>query len=284
MVLPAALFATSVLAALLFGAMGWAGERAARLMCRAGFTEVEPSQDGWIPRIREISHGRDAILAVALAVALALFGGRLAGPPGLIAGAVSGAAIPGIMRRRRAQRHAELVERQLAELAETTSLALRSGLSLGQAIAFSGQEMERPMRQAVEDLVARQRLGAGFEEAVELFADDIATDDARLFAVILSVHAKAGGNLAGALEEVTATIRHRIAVRKELRALSAQGRISGLILGSLPIAFSLVLAATRRAELVPVYRSPTGLALMAVGLLMEAMAFIWIRRLLRVNV
>jgi len=82
---------------------------------------------------------------------------------------------------------------------------------------------------------------------------------------------------------VAATIRHRIAVRRELRALSAQGRISGSILGALPIAFFLVLAATSHHDLAPVYRSPAGIAMISSGLLMEGLAFLWIRRLLRVE-
>jgi tight adherence protein B len=89
--------------------------------------------------------------------------------------------------------------------------------------------------------------------------------------------------VAGAVEEVAGTIRHRIAVRRELRALSAQGRISGSILGALPIAFFLVLAVTSHQELAPVYRSPAGIAMISSGLVMEALAFVWIRRLLRVE-
>jgi tight adherence protein B len=214
---------------------------------------------------------------------LGFIGGQAAGPLGFIAGGAGGAAIPTVANRRKARKNAELIEHQLAELAEATALAVRSGLSVGQAVEFAHREVDSPLRQAVSELLAQQRLGTSFEVAVERFGDGVGTDDARLFSMILGVHARAGGNLAGALDEVTATIRHRIALRRELRALSAQGRISGVVLASLPIAFSLVLGMTSRARLAPIYSSPAGMAMVGGGLVLEALAFLWIRRLLRVD-
>jgi tight adherence protein B len=122
------------------------------------------------------------------------------------------------------------------------------------------------------------------ERALETFAQALGTDDGRLFVLILTIHQRSGGNVAGALEEVASTIRHRVAVRRELRALTAQGRVSGTILGALPIGFFLVLATTSRGELVPIYRSAAGIAMVTAGLVLEALAYLWIRRLLKVQV
>ena len=73
-------------------------------------------------------------------------------------------------------------------------------------------------------------------------------------------------------------------MRRELRALSAQGRVSGGVLGSLPLLFFLVLAATSRRELEPIYRSAPGMAMIGGGLLMQGIAYVWIRTMLRVEV
>jgi tight adherence protein B len=277
-------FAFCVLAVLLLAERAIVTRRAALLLTQAGLPgAIVNGQPEWILRARGNARLRASVLAIGLATFLGFIGGQAAGPLGLIAGGIGGAAIPTVAHRRGARLRAEVMERQLAELAESAALAVRSGLSVGQAVEFAHREAEPPMREAVGGLVAQQRLGTPFDVAVERFGDAIGTDDARLLAVILGVHAKAGGNLAGALDEVTATIRHRVALRRELRALSAQGRISGLILASLPIAFSVVLAATSRAKLAPIYASPAGMAMVASGLMMEALAFLWIRRLLRVD-
>jgi tight adherence protein B len=280
----ALLVALSMFAGMLLVGEARAAATVNRLLRGAGFESEARAGAQWESALGALRRARTPVLAVGLAAGGAALGGLVAGPVGLLAGAAGAAAIPSVVRRRQARGQAELKERELAELSEGIALAVRSGLSVTQAIEFVAPEVEQPLRRSVDELVARQRLGRSFENSLRLFGREMATDDARLLVVILSVHAKAGGNLAAALDEVTTTIRNRIAIRRELRALSAQGRISGLILASLPIGFALVLATTSRDELAPIYRSATGMLMVAGGLLMEAIAFLWIRRLLRINV
>jgi tight adherence protein B len=211
-------------------------------------------------------------------------GMRLAGPPGLLVGFSCGWGLPRLKRRRAGHARTERLERQLADVVETAALAVRSGLSLPHAVEFAAGEADEPMATLLRRLIDEQRLGVPFEDALHHFAEALQSDDARLFVLVVSIHVRSGGNLAGALEEVSGAIHHRFAVRRELRALSAQSRISGAILGALPIVFFLVLSATSRNDLGPVYRSPAGIAMISTGLAMEGLAYLWIRRLMRVEV
>jgi tight adherence protein B len=213
-----------------------------------------------------------------------VFGLVVAGPVGIATGAVSGWAVPRLHERRRRRRTEEKLEGQLAEVVETVAAAVRSGLSIAQAVEFCASEAEAPIEPLLRRLVAERSVGDPVERALEAFADALGSDDGRLFVLILAIHQRSGGNVAGALEEVASTIRHRVAVRRELRALTAQGRVSGSILGGLPIGFFLVLATTARGELAPIYRSAAGIAMLGVGLVLEALAYVWIRRLLRVEI
>jgi tight adherence protein B len=222
------------------------------------------------------------VFAAGIGLLGAAGGLQILGPLGLAAGAL-GAALPRVLRRREIRKREVALERQLADVAESMAMAVRSGYSIAQALTFAADEAVAPMSGILLRFIQEQDLGTPFEDALRRFADELGTPDARLFVLIVSIHARSGGNLAAALDEVAGTIRHRIAVRRELRALSAQGRISGSILGALPIAFFLVLAATSHRELAPVYRSPAGIAMITSGLLMEGLAFAWIRRLLRVE-
>jgi tight adherence protein B len=223
-----------------------------------------------------------------LQLGVALIGGflglRLLGPVGVLAGAAAGWAAPSIIRRRRELRRAESLERQLAEVVETAAMAVRSGLSVMQALEFSAGEVGNPMDEVLQRLLDERQLGVPLDQCLRRFAETLDTDDARMFVLILSIHQRSGGNVAGALEEVSNAVHHRVAVRRELRALTAQGRVSGGILGALPIAFFLVLAASSQRDLAPVYRSPAGIAMLAFGLGLEGVAYLWIRRLLRVRV
>lgn len=236
--------------------------------------------------ITPVLGGSDArrLLRSAPAPIGATIGWILAGPMGLLVGGGVGAAVPLVRSHHESRRRAEAVERDLAELAATTSLALRSGLSVSQALDFAGSELVGPTRALFDHFLEERHLGVRFEAALEQFGAALGTDDAQLFVLVMSVHAKSGGDLAGALDEVAATIRHRVAVRRELRAASTQGRVSGAILGALPIAFFLVLAATSRRQLGPVYRSAPGIGMVGAGLVMEGLAYVWIRRLLRIEV
>jgi tight adherence protein B len=172
----------------------------------------------------------------------------------------------------------------LADAVETCALAVRAGLSITQSTEFAAEEAEEPLHALLARIPEEQRLGTPFEDALQHFGEAVDTEDARLFVLVVTTHARSGGNLSGALDEVAATVRHRIEVRRELRALSAQARVSGAILGSLPIAFFVVLAGTSQRELGPVYRSPAGIAMVLAGLALEATAYVWIRRVIRVEV
>jgi tight adherence protein B len=223
------------------------------------------------------------VAPIALGVIGAIIGVRVMGLVGIPAGAIVAAAIPITRRRRKAARSGQQLEEQFAELVEAIALAVRAGLSVPQAVEFAAGEADEPMSGSLEQLFRDQRLGGAFEGALGRFVERLDTDDARLFALVVTVHGRSGGDVAGALEEVVTTIRHRIALRRELRALSAQGRVSGTVLGSLPLFFFVVLAATSRAELEPVYRSAVGVAMIGGGLAMQGLAYLWIRRLLRVE-
>jgi tight adherence protein B len=228
--------------------------------------------------------GARRLLRFSLAPIGASIGWILAGPMGLLVGGGAGAAVPLVRARRQSRQRTEALERDLAQLAATTSLALRSGLSVSQALEFAGSELVGATQGLFERFLEERRFGIPFDAALERFGATLGSDDAQLFVLVMSVHARSGGDLAGALDEVVTTIRHRVAVRRELRAASAQGRVSGAILGALPIAFFLVLAATSHRQLGPVYRSAPGVAMVTGGLVMEGLAYLWIRRLLRIEV
>jgi tight adherence protein B len=221
---------------------------------------------------------------VGLGAVGAILGYRLAALPGLVVLGTAAAAIPLYLSSRRTARGRERLDRQLADLIEATAVALRSGLSIHQALEVAADEADQPMEGLADALIADIRLGSGLDQALARFADEVGTDDARLFVMVMGIHARTGGDLATALNEVLSTIRDRLSIRRDLRALTAQGRLSGAILGAVPLVFFLFLAATSHRELAPVYRSFAGMAMVGAGLALEGLAFLWIRRLLRVEV
>ncbi len=125
--------------------------------------------------------------------------------------------------------------------------------------------------------------GSPLEEALDGWVAAITVPDVRLVAGVLRLHRRAGGALAPVLEGLARTLRERRAAVREVRSLTAQARLSGAILGLLPIGFFGFLWLTSSRDMAIAVGSPLGRTAIAGGLVLQAAAFVWIRRLLRVE-
>lgn len=222
-------------------------------------------------------------LSIAAAAAGAGLGILLGAWPVALVGAGLGGAVPGLLSGRAARRRRDLLEGQLGELAEATSVAVRSGFSVTQALAFAGEEVPEPMSGLVRSCQDQQRVGLSFEQALARLGEQVGGGDADLLVMVISMHHRTGGNVARALEEVSKTIRYRVALRRELGTLTAQGRMSGAILGALPVGFLVVLSLVSGDQLTPVFGSPAGIAMIVTGLALEAAGYLWVRHILKVR-
>ena len=104
----------------------------------------------------------------------------------------------------------------------------------------------------------------------------------RLGVAALCLGAETGGAQARAVDGVAATVRERLAVAAELRALSSQARISALVIGLAPIGFGAFAAATDPRTAQFMLHTPAGLALLVGGLILDALGWLWMQRLARV--
>jgi len=222
--------------------------------------------------------------ATALGVMTSVWAGwLLGGVPTAVAAGVGSASAFGAWRRRRARPDPVAIDRRVQEFADGVAAAVRAGQSIAQAVDFAAAEARPPLEEAAREFLAARSVGAPLQPTLARFADRTDTDESRLLALVLGIHHRAGGDVAEALEEVSSTIRHRLGLRRELRALTAQGRISGVVLGALPAGFFLILTTTSRGQMQPVLRSLPGMAMVSMGLLLDSLAFLWIRRLLRIE-
>lgn len=205
------------------------------------------------------------------------------GPFGAV---VAAAAMRGAWRlraRRHAGRLATERDEQLADAVGALSSSLRAGMSTAQAIAYAVAESAEPLRGSLEVMSSSLQLGVPFGDALTGWAAAVGTDDARLVAGVLRLHRRSGGDLPSVLDHVAGTLRERQAAAREVRALTAQARLSGAILGILPIGFFAFLWLTSREQIEGAFTTPAGIGASALGLVFEGLAFVWIRRLLEVR-
>ena len=201
---------------------------------------------------------------------------------GALLGAPAGLGCARLRSRRRRTRVREHLEDQLVDAVGAISAALRAGLSFSRAIGYAADEVDSPLADRLRAASDRIELSSPLDDALDRFADEVGGRDVKLLNGVLALHRRTGGDLPRVLDQVARTLRERRASMREVRALTAQARLSGAILGFLPMAFFLFLAVTSRKDIEAAFTTPAGLTAMIVGLTMQACAFVWIRKLLRV--
>jgi tight adherence protein B len=213
----------------------------------------------------------------------ALAGFALSGPPAALVAAGVGAFVWWLRERRKDRARASERDEQLVDAVASITAAIRAGRSVPQALSFCADEAREPLRASMRQLDRSLELGVPLDDAMRAWTLEVDTDDARLLAGVLTLHRRSGGDLPSVLDEVMGTLRERRAAVGEVRALTAQARLSGTILGVLPFGFFAFLWLTSRSEIEGAFRSPAGLAAITIGLVLEVLAFLWIRHLLEVR-
>jgi tight adherence protein B len=211
------------------------------------------------------------------------FLGWILGGP-LTAGISSAGALvaTSAVRRRREAARAALIDEQLADAVRSLSAGMRAGLSVPQAIGYAAREGAPPLAGSFGRVAAEVELGGTLDATLKDWGAGVGTEDARLVVGVLGLHRRTGGDLPRVLDQVAGTLRDRTAAAREVRALTAQARLSGAILGLLPIGFFGFLWLTSREQIVGAFSSPIGVGAVVLGLVLEGLAFLWIRALLEV--
>ena len=266
-----------------------AGVVHARVLMRAGGSPSPTASPARRDRGGGRRHGRSSVWlasragTAALCVGGCALGQLLGGTPLALCGAAAGLAIPRTLAARSRARRVALLEAQLAEAVGAAAAALRSGLSLSQSIRFAAEESEPPVSVGLSRVVEREELGVPLERSLERWAGEEEVPDVRLVSSVFQLHHRVGGDSPVVLDQVARTLRLRRAAARELRSLTAQARLSGAVLGLLPIGFFAFMSVVSRHDVQAAYRSPAGLASIVTGLLLDAGAFLWIRKLLQVK-
>jgi tight adherence protein B len=260
-------------------AAGWAhvhGRSALMVPLLGDRARQRPEARAWLERARSSRAARGLV-----PVGAAALGALIAGPPGAIIGLVSGAVTPSWIRRRNAARLAAQLESQLPQAVSAMSAGLRAGLSLPQSIRFASEEVGPPLSDELGEVARSEGLGVPLSTSLRDWTRPDRSRDLRLVGGILQLHRRTGGDLPGVLDQLSETLRDRSDASRELRGYTAQARLSGAILGGLPIGFFLFLSISSRDDIAGAYRTPIGGAAIVLGLVLEGLAFLWIRRLLR---
>ena len=210
----------------------------------------------------------------------ALGGGAIGAVIGL---AIGWFACRYFLRRRVARRRATFAD-QLPDMLQLLVGALQAGFSLPQALDTVVREDTQPIAGEIARALARTRLGASLEEALEVVALRMESPDFTWLVMAIRIQRHVGGNLAELLLTTVHTMRERSALRRQVRALSAEGRMSAYVLIGLPIMLALWMFISRREYIAPLYSTPIGLVMLGSGVSALTLGWFWMSSMMKVKV
>ena len=183
----------------------------------------------------------------------------------------------------KAQRIVEF-ERQLPEALELTSRALRAGHAFSVGLKLVGDESADPIGKEFRRVFDEVSMGVSLSEALQNMTDRLDSVDLRFFMTSVLVQRETGGNLAEIIDSLATLIRKRFELHLKVRALSAEGRFSGLILFCLPFVVGLILYKMNPEYMSTLFTDPAGHTMLMVGTFMMVTGAIIMKRMVTIKV
>jgi tight adherence protein B len=199
-------------------------------------------------------------------------------------GAVFGFMLPTyiviFLKERRRQRF----NVQLVDALSHMSNALKAGFSINQAFETVVENGVNPIAQEFNLFLQETRLGVGFNEALQNLDRRVNSEDLTLVVTSIDIARRTGGNVTEIFDKISLTIRERMRIESRVRTLTAQGRLQGIIVGSMPIVLGVAMTILRPGMMMPFLTSNTGMIAVAGVLVLITIGALIIRKIIRIDV
>lgn len=183
----------------------------------------------------------------------------------------------------RIRRRRKKFTNQLGDMLTMVANALRAGFSFMQAFELISREMDAPMGKEVRLVVNEVNLGNTLETALDNMQKRVASPDFELVVTAVLIQRQVGGDLAQILDTISETIQERIRMRREVMTLTAQGRLSGIILAVLPFAMAGILTFIKPDYLKPLLEDDLGRIIIAISVISELIGIFFIKKITDVH-
>jgi tight adherence protein B len=250
----------------------------------------------WLARMDRELHLADSQLKpldfIAVRVALAglgfavpyLFVGGVFGLLIAVAAAGGGFQAPQLWVKQRIRSRAQKLEQQLPEALTLVGNSLKAGFGLLQSLSLAAEQLEHPIATELRLTVHETNVGSSMDEAFVQLSQRCESYDLDLVVTAILVQRSAGGNLAEILDNVAETMRERIRIRGEIQTLTAQQRMTGFVIGLLPVGVGGLFMLVSPEYITVLFTDTIGKVMLGVAAVLEAVGIIVIRRILSIEV
>lgn len=174
-------------------------------------------------------------------------------------------------------------EEQFPEAIDLIARAMRAGHGLAAGLGMVADELPQPVGREFRMLYDWQNFGMSLPDALHRFADRVPLLDARFFVTAVLTQRESGGNLAEVLDNLSRVIRERFRVKRQIRVLSAHGRVTGAVLSGLPPAMALYFFIAKPDYISELANDPLGVRMVVGALVMQVLGMLIIRRLVDIE-
>ena len=222
-------------------------------------------------------------LGIGTALGLATYVALRSMLTAIVLAAIGAAAPFAYVRHRRAGRlHA--FEERFPEAIDLMGRALRAGHPFSAGMRMVADEIPDPVGPDFRRVFEEHRFGLGVSDALLSLADRVPLVDVRIFVTAVAVQREVGGNLAELLDKIAYTIRERFKIRRQIRTHTAQGRLTGYLLSALPVLTGLMFLVINPNYVLVLFRTSTGHLILAAALALQVVGFLWIRRIIDIEI
>jgi tight adherence protein B len=226
------------------------------------------------------------VLACGLVAMMTFLAAELASSPAWLALllALLVAPLPFMCMQFVAKRRVRRLEELFPQAIDLIAVSLRAGHAFATGLLMVAEEVADPLGSEFRLVYDRQNYGKPLADVLKEFAERVPLLDVRIFVTAVLTQRETGGNLAEVLDKLSALIRERFKIRPQVRAVSAHGRITGLVLASLPPLVAVLLYLVSPDHVMILVRDPLGIRLVAAATVLQVAGTLAIRRIVNIEI
>jgi tight adherence protein B len=177
-----------------------------------------------------------------------------------------------------------LISEALPDALDLMARSMQAGHAFNSALQVAAKDCAPPLSQELRAVFEEVSFGVGTTQALQALSDRVASDDVRYFVVAVIIQSETGGNLAEVLKTTAHLIRERKKIAGVVRVLSAEGRISAVILSLLPFALAALMSWLNPDFISKLWKDPMGLQLVYVSLVLMGMGVLWMWKMVQIRI